>query len=487
MKKILWFSLFIVLIGISFVSAECSDSDGGKDYYVKGILISELEGFLGEEDYCIDEEGFKYVSEGSRVGEWYCQDINDGATTSYDCPNGCKDGACVEEVATCTDSDGGKDYYVKGILISELEGFLGEEDYCIDEEGFKYVSEGSRVGEWYCQDINDGATTFYDCPNGCKDGACVGETCDEKGGIICKSNQVCTGSEIPTRDTGSCCLASCYESEEEPLEATCIDSDDGRNHYEKGTLSVRGYGEKYEDKCAFGDKEGTTAVEGCSGSSSCYLWEFYCSYLGADYASSETINCPNGCLNGACIQLTTNETATCVDSDDGKEPFVKGNVNYNIDGKNYVAEDWCSTNQGNGGYVESCSGDNCNLIEIICSETTGGSDYTLITCGDGCKNGACIVVTPTEETGPIEISNEIKGEPNTCNGCELDGKCYPLGYRKGGEYCFDNYEFMRQLEAEESCDNNFECKSNVCVSDECVSEGLLKRILNWFRRLFGGE
>ncbi len=37
------------------------------------------------------------------------------------------------------------------------------------------------------------------------------------------------------------------------------------------------------------------------------------------------------------------------------------------------------------------------------------------------------------------------------------------------------------------CDNNFECKSNVCISDECVEEDLLRKILNWFKKLFNME
>ena len=30
------------------------------------------------------------------------------------CPNGCENGACVDDSKTCTDSDGGKNIFVKG-------------------------------------------------------------------------------------------------------------------------------------------------------------------------------------------------------------------------------------------------------------------------------------------------------------------------------------------------------------------------------------
>lgn len=72
-----------------------------------------------------------------------------------------------------------------------------------------------------------------------------------------------------------------------------------------------------------------------------------------------------------------------------------------------------------------------------------------------------------------------------CNGCELEDNCYPLGYRKEGNYCTDTHEFVEQNEEGVSCENSFECKSNVCVSGECISEGLIKKIINWFKRLFG--
>ena len=61
-----------------------------------------------------------------------------------------------------------------------------------------------------------------------------------------------------------------------------------------------------------------------------------------------------------------------------------------------------------------------------------------------------------------------------------------MGYRKEVRYCSENNVFIDQSQAE-ACDNNFECESNVCVSGECISEGLMKKIINWFKKLFGAE
>lgn len=71
--------------------------------------------------------------------------------------------------------------------------------------------------------------------------------------------------------------------------------------------------------------------------------------------------------------------------------------------------------------------------------------------------------------------------------CPLDGKCYPFGYRKSDKFCSDTGSFIEQSMGDAECENNFECKSNICINSECISEGFLKKIMNWFRKLFGGE
>ena len=41
-----------------------------------------------------------------------------------------------------------------------------------------------------------------------------------------------------------------------------------------------------------------------------------------------------------------------------------------------------------------------------------------------------------------------------------------------------------QEEKEEYCDNNFECKSNICVDSKCISGSLIQKIISWFANLF---
>jgi len=78
--------------------------------------------------------------------------------------------------STCTDSDGGINYYVKGstteVLNNNGEISPSEStimDYCSTERPEILV-------EQYCKEIGFATKINWLCPNGCSDGACVGET-----------------------------------------------------------------------------------------------------------------------------------------------------------------------------------------------------------------------------------------------------------------------------------------------------------------------
>ena len=71
--------------------------------------------------------------------------------------------------ATCSDTDNGLDYYVKGKIIykNHPQDIRGEEDFCTDTF---YLSE--RI----CRNPLDSKRNYqsFYCPNGCSDGACIG-------------------------------------------------------------------------------------------------------------------------------------------------------------------------------------------------------------------------------------------------------------------------------------------------------------------------
>jgi hypothetical protein len=67
-------------ISIHDKQSTCTDSDGGKNYYQKGVANTFT-------DYCIDN---------NMLREFYCEKNGDSNTVSYQCPNGCSDGMCIK-------------------------------------------------------------------------------------------------------------------------------------------------------------------------------------------------------------------------------------------------------------------------------------------------------------------------------------------------------------------------------------------------------
>jgi hypothetical protein len=66
----------------------------------------------------------------------------------------------------------------------------------------------------------------------------------------------------------------------------------------------------------------------------------------------------------------------------------------------------------------------------------------------------------------------------------MNNKCYPFGYRKARQFCHENNTFISQTSDGAYCENSFECRSNLCIDDECVNQGAFKRMMNWFRNSF---
>jgi len=78
---------------------------------------------------------------------------------------------------TCTDSDGGKNYYVKGTVEGSWEGYENIEKEtdacCIDCENRISVEKAENLIEVFCNDKGYIDLEIYECPNGCEDGACI--------------------------------------------------------------------------------------------------------------------------------------------------------------------------------------------------------------------------------------------------------------------------------------------------------------------------
>lgn len=93
---------------------------------------------------------------------------------------------CPVHFVTCSDSDGGKNYYMKGGLKDQYTtqfpaGVISDSCAVKNNQGnYDFVSscEGNNcfVAEYYCVSDTNHDTSIITCPYGCQDGACVPQT-----------------------------------------------------------------------------------------------------------------------------------------------------------------------------------------------------------------------------------------------------------------------------------------------------------------------
>jgi hypothetical protein len=152
-----------------------------------------------------------------------------------------------------------------------------------------------------------------------------------------------------------------------------------------------------------------------------------------------------------------NPVISCVDSDDGLDYNQKGIVSEYRDGNGpFTSVDVCVQKGGVQGI---------HLSEGYCSN--GGYKKEVYDCSlDGrvCDDGACVV-------------EDVPRSENYCGS---------VGVRTNGRYCSVDNVLVEQKGKEVSCENSFECGSNLCVDDKCVEKGFFQRIIDFFKRLFGG-
>lgn len=156
----------------------CTDSDGGIYPAIKGSVTTVgLDGVTHtEHDEC-------YYNN-TRVQEKYCNPDNTIGTQIHSCDpydQGyiCSDGACTTHAGptSCTDSDGGLDYYTYGVVTTiEWNGEVGHADQCLGED---------EVNEKYCMPDNTAGVMGYYCPDHlCLEGRCI------------RNNSWCEGADI---------------------------------------------------------------------------------------------------------------------------------------------------------------------------------------------------------------------------------------------------------------------------------------------------
>jgi len=291
---------------------------------------------------------------------------------------------------------------------------------------------------------------------------------------------------------------------------SCTDSDDGQDYFTKGTVTVK-------------DGDSTETNE-----DSCHdraLREYYCTGTASNYAQ---YLCPDDCKNGACVEADTcsnqvldpgetdidcggncppcsgmecqtnsdcvppsickdgeceetQENVVCTDTDNGKNYYEKGTVK--------------SEDIGSG--TDYCSSNNV-LMEFYCAGTSS-SNTEAYTCPYGCENGVCKEEVKNDCSTNTDCDDDnacttdiCSGTPKTCSnsesliGCNHGGNCLPIGTRINKNYCDIDKEMKSQLTESSECNNNYECSSNVCVNNKCISPSFIQKIIDWFTSLFGG-
>lgn len=226
------------------------------------------------------------------------------------------------------------------------------------------------------------------CDTGCNAGVCTAKSSPCGNGMLDATEQCDDANTI----SGDGCSAQCTK------EALCIDSDGGYNPNIYGTVK---YGKEEEkDLCENLDT----------------LLEFTCS--SSQQAFANRINCPNGCLGGACKsspacgngkiegteQCDDGNTQSgdgcsktclveylynnCIDSDGGEKASIQG-----------------KTSKGDVSSTDTCTSTN-TLSEYFCRDNAIVS--TTIRCANTCQLGAC---TPATNV----CGNNIIETPETCD------------------------------------------------------------------------
>ena len=315
---------------------------------------------------------------------------------------------------------------------------------------------------------------------------------------------------------------------------TCTDSDGGADYYTYGWITYTN-----------NPKDILKEYDICSTSQ--ILTERICVDPSNNSKNFVNYNCPNGCSNGVCLSAPvangTNQTninnvrlELLNECEFEAQPenanntwyvdITPNNIYYNITLIEAGAipspgtydfhpsfANYCSLSEDQqmiyAGKLQSLSEKyNFDNFSPIIAFIIWGWDYTLVNtaneaaipfgqcqtdsdCTVGvCSSGHCVVyaqnnANQTNATGNQTQTNNITNQTTLCDGCKTD-RCYPFGYRKNGDYCsVTTLSFVTQLPSGESCQNNFECGSNVCVSGQCISQNVFQRFLRWLNGLFG--
>lgn len=132
--------------------AGCTDSDGGKNYYISGIVTYSNGG--SNKDVCIkkksDGSWGDTAYEAPYVVEYSCPSSTNYGKDIYECPDGCNDGACLKETKPLKIADisgAQKKYLPSGSVSLTVKGVENDGSPAASDEGYNI--------QYYIYDAND--------------------------------------------------------------------------------------------------------------------------------------------------------------------------------------------------------------------------------------------------------------------------------------------------------------------------------------------
>jgi len=341
---------------------------------------------------------------------------------------------CAQEI-TCVDTDNGNNWNTKGQTYIMTDGVISseiKEDVCFSSEAYP-----NGVHEYHCTERGEVTSSGGECPNGCKDGACVKEgTKYGGGGVYFDYLHLFPPKEYLILDgEDDFFYADMRISHNISQDISDIKVEMRIPELNLNQVQILDSLPGIPDQFHIDIPENTPSGK--------YKIEFKVTYKvkNQGWVLSKYFT----------RDISKKNEVICRDSD-GLEHYRYGNVTLifpsgEIDTIN-----------------DACRGD--TIYEYYCGQEEWQVD--MFKCLHGCKDGACIF----EE-----------GEP--CDGCLEEDICYQIGHRKESNFCSDNKEFIPQNDDDAPCDNNFECKSNICIDSKCIEVGLFESFINWFKNIFG--
>ncbi len=451
----------------------CVDSDGGDNPNVYGTLSgTDADGnIISQTDQC--GSGTATVND---VFEKVCTDTS-YTYTQHQCANGCKDGACITEVAAAIcgnsvveDNEGCDD----GNTI-DGDGCTAD---CIIEvsKGCTETSTGVKgTYSGYYYDYNSNSQQEY------KNEYTYDNYCyyDSYSSTYYYTDYYCYESPYDSKwyptTSWTQCSSGCDDAkgcvDVETVTPSCEDTDNGKDKNVYGeTTSINKVGEK------------KTATDTCySWYDDQYVVEAYCYTYGTNtYLYTEYMLCDGICTDGACVESAY--TATCEDSDATdiyaveKSSYTLGKVTgTDKTGNNYAKEDTCYDSYGYK-YV----------IEQYCNENNAAVS-TYVYCRGGCDNGICLEstiqqsctdsdATETNAGRDIYTAGSAKGVDyygteftynDYCYYNSWDNKYYVADYYCAESASYGQYASSYWEECPEGCENGACIGASATVQQTC--------------------